>query len=151
LIIRRTLPVELVVVLLTLFGVGCKRASVPAKTYTESPRATDVQTASVRIGGYNMVHRTVPKYPEAARAAHVEGTVVVHTIIAKDGTVESAEVVSGPALLQGAAVGAVKEWVYRPYLVNGEPVRVDTKVMVNFKLNGAESDDEGAAKSKPSR
>ena len=114
------------------------------------------KTAPVRIGGgpiggYNMVYRTVPKYPEAARAAHVEGTVVVHTIIAKDATVESAEVVSGPALLQGSAVDAIKEWVYRPYLVNGEPVRVDTKVVVNFRLNRTGSEDEGGAKSKPSR
>ena len=141
---RRTLSVELIVVLLTLSGLGCKRASEPAKPHAESQRATDVQTAPVRlsgspIGGYNMVQRIPPKYPEVARAAHVEGTVVVHTIIARDGTVESAEVVSGPALLQGAALDAVKRWVYKPYLVNGEPVRVDTKVVVNFKLNGAES------------
>jgi len=84
----------------------------------------------------NILQKTQPVYPPIARAAHQGGTVVLHAIISKSGTIESLSVVSGPAMLQGAALDAVKTWRYKPYLLNGEPTEVDTTIMVNFNLNG---------------
>jgi len=76
-----------------------------------------------------------PQYPVEARNAGVSGTVVMHAMIGKDGTIKNLTVISGPALLQTAAVDAVKQWTYRPYLLNGMPTEVDTTIMVNFNLN----------------
>ena len=64
------------------------------------------------------------------------GTVVLHAIISKTGSIEQLNVVSGPPMLVGAATDAVKQWRYKPYLLNGEPTEVDTTVIVNFNLNG---------------
>jgi len=93
----------------------------------------------VRIAGGvlagHILTKVPPHYPEEARAAGVGGTVVLHAIIGKDGTIEKLTVISGPALLQDAAVDAVKQWVYSPYLLNGVPTEVDTTIMVNFNLN----------------
>jgi len=83
----------------------------------------------------NTVLKMQPVYPPVARAAHVEGKVLLHAIIDQDGAVESLDVISGPALLQGAAVNAVKQWKYRPYLIDGVARKVDTKVTVNFQLS----------------
>lgn len=81
-----------------------------------------------------LLKRVPPQYPAVARAAHVQGTVVLRAIIAEDGTVASLEAVSGPELLRGAAIDAVKQWVYRPYILNGQPRRVDTQIEVNFNF-----------------
>jgi protein TonB len=75
-----------------------------------------------------------PEYPQIARAIHVQGTVVVEAGIAKTGKIESAHAVSGPAMLQQAAVDAVAAARYRPYLLSGEPVEVQTTVTVVFRL-----------------
>lgn len=85
-----------------------------------------------------------PVYPAVARAAHVSGTVVLHAIIGKDGLVEQVQAVSGPAMLQGAALDAVKQWTYSPYLLNGRAVEVDTTVIVNFGLGGTPDPGAGA-------
>ncbi len=76
-----------------------------------------------------------PIYPEIAKAAHVSGTVVLRTIIAKDGSVKDVKVISGPDLLVGATMEAVKQWRYRPTLLNGQPVEVDTTVTVIYSLS----------------
>jgi len=83
-----------------------------------------------------VVHRVEPLYPAIAKAAHVQGTVILAAVIGKDGTIQNLHVVSGHPLLQGAAMDAVKQWRYRPYILNGEPVEVDTQVTVNFTLGG---------------
>ena len=66
----------------------------------------------------------------------MQGTVVLQATISKTGTIENAHVVSGPAMLQQAALDAIRTWRYRPYLLNGEPVEVDTQVNVVFSLGG---------------
>ena len=66
----------------------------------------------------------------------MQGTVTLHAIISKTGTIESLQAISGPEMLKGAALEAVKTWRYKPYLLNGEPTEVDTTVIVNFNLNG---------------
>jgi protein TonB len=81
-----------------------------------------------------LLHKTIPVYPALAKAAHVSGTVVLEAIISKNGTIENLRVASGPPLLQKAALDAVQSWVYRPYLLNSEPVEVETTVNVIFTL-----------------
>jgi protein TonB len=81
-----------------------------------------------------MVHMVRPKYPKAARKAHIEGTVVMRAEIGKDGRIQDLEAVSGPPELVPAAMEAVRKWRYRPYLLYNEPVVVDTEIRVNFAL-----------------
>jgi protein TonB len=66
----------------------------------------------------------------------VGGTVVLHAIISKTGTIEKLEAISGPDMLKGAATDAVRQWRYKPYLLNDGPTEVDTTITVNFNLNG---------------
>ena len=81
-----------------------------------------------------VIRSVVPDYPPIAKAAHVEGTVVLSATISKTGRIENLHVVSGSPMLTQAAVEAVAQWVYRPYLLNGQPVEVETSVSVVFKL-----------------
>ena len=76
-----------------------------------------------------------PQYPAIAKAARVEGIVIVHAIISKSGRIESATAVSGPQMLQGAALEAVRSARYRPFQLNGEPTEVDTNITINFRLS----------------
>ncbi len=78
----------------------------------------------------------VPQYPAIAKAAHVEGTVVIHALISRTGSIEQAQVLSGSPMLQNAALEAVKTVRYRPYLLNGQPTEVDTTITVNFRIGG---------------
>jgi protein TonB len=77
-----------------------------------------------------------PNYPPLARQARIQGTVVLHAVISKEGSIENLTLVSGHPMLAPAAIDAVKQWKYKPYLLNGEPVEVDTEVQVNFTLAG---------------
>lgn len=81
-----------------------------------------------------LIHQVKPAYPTLAVQARVQGTVVLQAMIAKDGTVQDLRVVSGHPLLVQAALEAVKLWRYKPYLLNGQPVEVDTQINVNFTL-----------------
>jgi len=81
-----------------------------------------------------IVTKVTPAYPVKARAKGIGGTVVLHAIIGRGGAIERLTVVSGPDLLQAAALDAVRQWVYKPYLLNGEPTEVDTTIMVNFSM-----------------
>jgi TonB family protein len=76
-----------------------------------------------------------PVYPKIAKAAHVTGTVVLRAVISKDGTMENLEVVDGPSMLVASAMEAVQTWRYEPYLLNGEPVKVETTLNVIFELS----------------
>jgi protein TonB len=96
-------------------------------------------TGPVRIGGNvqaaKLVNRITPIYPPLARQTRISGTVRLHAIISKDGTIQQLEVISGHPLLQQAALDAVRQWRYQPTLLNGEPVEVDTTIDVIFSLN----------------
>jgi protein TonB len=83
-----------------------------------------------------LIQKTIPVYPPIAKAARVSGTVVLQAIISKQGTIENLRVISGPAMLQQAAQDAVRQWRYRPYLLNNAPVEVETTVNVVFTLGG---------------
>lgn len=83
------------------------------------------------------VHDVTPQYPQMAKIARVQGPVVLAAVIGKDGTIQGLRVVSSASpLLNQAALEAVKQWRYRPYILNGEPVEVDTTITVNFTLSG---------------
>jgi protein TonB len=82
-----------------------------------------------------LVNKVQPVYPPLARQTRISGTVRLHAIISKSGSVESLEVLSGHPLLVRAAMDAVQQWRYKPTLLNGEPVEVDTTIDVIFSLN----------------
>ena len=81
-----------------------------------------------------LVQKVLPVYPPIARAAHVEGTVVLAAMISRYGAIENLRVVSGPPMLQQSALDAVEQWRYRPYKLNGEPVAVETTINVIFSF-----------------
>jgi periplasmic protein TonB len=81
-----------------------------------------------------LIRKVVPVYSAIARAAHMEGTVVLQATISKSGVIEGLRVLSGPPLLRQAALDAVQQWRYRPYLLNGEPVEVETTINVVFTM-----------------
>jgi protein TonB len=83
-----------------------------------------------------LVRKVNPAYPPLARQARIQGQVVLRAVISKDGSIEGLTLVSGHPMLAPAAIDAVKQWKYKPYLLNGEPVEVDTEVLVNFTLAG---------------
>jgi TonB family protein len=79
-------------------------------------------------------HQTMPEYPEVARQARIQGTVVLDAIVNPEGAVTQLKVVSGPDLLSKAATNAVRWWRYEPYLLDGQPVTVETTIVVSFQL-----------------
>jgi len=81
------------------------------------------------------VTKVVPVYPPEARIAGVQGTVVMHAIIGKTGTIENLDVLSGPEALRSSALDAVRQWTYKPYLLNGNPVAVDTTITIHYLWN----------------
>ncbi len=82
-----------------------------------------------------LINKVQPLYPPLARQTRISGTVRLHALISKSGSVESLEVMSGHPLLVRAAMDAVQQWKYKPTLLNGEPVEVDTTIDVIFSLN----------------
>jgi protein TonB len=84
----------------------------------------------------NLMQRVQPLYPPLARQARIQGQVVIRAVISRNGMIENLQVLSGHPMLVQAAIDAVKQWRYRPYFLNGEPVEVETQVTVNFLLSG---------------
>ena len=82
-----------------------------------------------------LIHKVAPEYPKSARRAHIEGTVLLCALISKEGTIEDLTVASGPPELVSPSIKAVKKWRYKPYLLNGEPVPVETEIRVNYALS----------------
>jgi len=83
-----------------------------------------------------IIKKVQPPYPPLARQARIQGQVILQAEISKDGSIENLRLISGHPMLAPAAIEAVKQWRYKPYLLNGEPVAVETTVMVNFSLSG---------------
>ena len=82
-----------------------------------------------------LIHKVQPVYPPAARSNHVQGTVLLKAVIGKDGRIEELTPVSGPPELIPSAVGAVQQWRYKPYLLDGNPMKVQTQITVIFQLS----------------
>jgi protein TonB len=83
-----------------------------------------------------LIRKVPPTYPPLARQARIQGVVVLQAQISKEGNIQNLQLISGHPMLAPAAIEAVKQWKYKPYLLNGEPVEVDTQVQVNFTLAG---------------
>jgi protein TonB len=116
----------------TAGGSGSGPAIVVAK-----PKPTGPARISGGVIAGNILQKTNPVYPPIAKVAHMSGTVVLRAIITKTGAVEQLTVVSSTnQMFNNAALDAVKQWRYKPYLLNGDPTEVDTTVTVNFTLNG---------------
>src|SRR5882672_274996 len=84
----------------------------------------------------NLIYRVQPLYPPLARQARIQGAVQLRAIISKAGTIEHLTLENGHPMLAGAAIDAVRQWRYRPYLLNDEPVEIETEITVNFVLSG---------------
>jgi periplasmic protein TonB len=101
------------------------KAAVPARI----KQGGEVTAASI-------ITQTHPVYPSLARQARIQGTVILHAIIDKEGKVAQLEVVSGHPLLVQSALDAVKQWRYKPTRLNGDPVEIDTTIQVTFTMGG---------------
>ncbi len=83
-----------------------------------------------------LIKKVPPEYPPEARKKHIQGTVILHVVISQQGDVAEVSVVSGDPMLTESAIEAAKQWKYRPYLLNGNPVEVETQFQLNFVLSG---------------
>jgi len=117
-------------------SMGLNTAPVVVAKPEPKPKPTGPVKISSGVAAGSIITKTQPTYPAIAKAAHVSGAVVLHAIISKTGTITSLQVVSGPEMLRGSAVDAVRSWRYKPYLLNGDPTEVDTTVTVNFSFGG---------------
>ena len=121
----------------SLIGMGAPAAApLPNLGTTETGLKPVLQTLSVSQGvSQGLLYKKVaPSYPQNALRMHIEGTVELQATISKEGNITHVKVLSGDAQLARAASDAVKQWKYKPYLLNGEPVEIQTAVTVNFKL-----------------
>jgi protein TonB len=118
-------------------AMGGVLGSVMSSVPTAVPKAATPQRVRVSQGVSQglLVHKVQPQYPPLARQARIQGVVVLQALIGKDGTITNLHVVSGHPMLTTAALEAVKEWRYKPYYLNGEPVEVETTINVNFTLS----------------
>jgi protein TonB len=107
--------------------------AVPKAVVPTPPQRVKV-SAGVTAG--LLMTKVQPSYPPLAKQARIQGTVVLQAVIGKDGSIQNLRAVSGHPMLIQSAIDAVRQWRYKPYFLNGEPVEVDTQVTVNFTLAG---------------
>ena len=114
---------------------GAPSIPVLAKAPAESPvKRTRI---AARVAEANLIHDVPPQYPAEAGRSRIEGTVVLMAVIDKDGTVRDVRVESGLPILAQAAIDAVKQWRYKPYVIDGQPVEVDSRITINFTLSAS--------------
>jgi periplasmic protein TonB len=123
-------------------GIGRHGLGVPGALGDQmaiAPPPVPVSTHPLRVSHWaegNLIYRVQPSYPLLARQARIQGPVQLRAIISRTGTIENLAVLLGHPMLSTAAVEAVRQWRYRPYLLNGEPIEVETEITVNFVLSG---------------
>jgi protein TonB len=119
-------------------AMGGVLGSVMSSVPTAVPKAATPQRVRVSQGVSQglLMKKVTPQYPPLAKQARIQGVVVLQALIGKDGSIQNLHVVSGHPMLTNAALEAVKEWKYKPYYLNGEPVEVETTINVNFSLSG---------------
>jgi protein TonB len=112
--------------------------SVLSSTPVAVPKIATPQRVRVSSGVSSglLIRKVSPNYPPLARQARIQGQVILQAQISKDGSIQNLQLISGHPMLAPAAIEAVKQWKYKPYLLNGEPVEVETTVQVNFTLAG---------------
>jgi periplasmic protein TonB len=121
-------------------AMGGVLGSVMSSVPTAVPKVATPQRVRVSQGVTQglLLRKVTPQYPPLAKQARIQGTVVLSALIGKDGSIQNLHVVSGHPMLTNSALEAVKEWKYKPYILNGEPVEVETTINVNFSLSGGE-------------
>jgi len=124
---------SVLLLLFLFFSLPSAAKAQQIKETKASPQDSGEDIPGLKTG--TIIKKVAPKYPDKARKAGVEGIVHLHVVIAKNGSMLSVEVVSGDPLLVDAAVKAVRKWRYKPSLMNGEPVEIDTTIDVEFTLN----------------
>jgi protein TonB len=112
-----------------LFGGGTR----PVIPVTAAPAVAHTIRLSHMSEG-DLIRKVQPNYPALARSARIQGAVLLQAVIGQQGNIENLRVMSGHPMLVQAALDAVKQWAYRPYMLNGEPVEVETQITVNFSL-----------------
>jgi periplasmic protein TonB len=112
-----------------------RSAPVSVKTF-DPPPVKRIRVAS-RVVEANLIHDVAPQYPPEAGRARIEGTVVLLAVIGTDGSVKDVRVENGLPVLAQAAIDAVKQWRYKPYMIDGEPVEVDSRITINFTLSAS--------------
>jgi protein TonB len=113
------------------------RNELPFSQIARTPGSSKLSAAdgaSHNVQAAKLIYSEAPDYPQNLKSAHVQGAVVLHGIIQKNGTLTDLRYVSGPQLLAPAAIEAVKKWRYEPTLLEDEPVEVDTTITVEFHL-----------------
>jgi len=115
-----------------LNGLGTSTTAIPL--LAEPVRARPVRVSHISEG--DLIHRVQPEYPPLARQARIQGVVMLRAVISPEGRIENLQVLSGHPLLVPSAIVAVKQWRYRPYILNNQPVEVETQITVNFTLGG---------------
>jgi TonB family protein len=138
---------------LVWLGIGCLSATMAAQeSKSESaPPAQQQQSEQQRpkrvrvseaegVAKALLVKKVEPEYPQEARDKRIQGAVVLQVEISEAGDVKDARLISGHPLLAEAAIEALKQWKYKPYLLNGEPVQVETRATVDFRLNPKPAD-----------
>lgn len=98
------------------------------------PNANGLTSVASGVMAGLIVRKVQPVYPELARQSRIQGTVILSAVIGKEGRVVKLEAISGPPILIAAAIAAVQQWEYKPYLSEGRPIEVETQVQVNFAL-----------------
>lgn len=99
-------------------------------------KAPDALTVPASEMASLVLSKQTPKYPAEAKKNRIQGTVVLDAVIGKDGSIENLKVVSGPKELQQSSLDAVRNWIYKPYLLNGDPIEVKTTINVFYSLAG---------------
>ncbi len=118
--------------------VGGVLGSIMNSAPTAVPKAATPTRVKVSAGVTTglLIRKVQPNYPPLAKQARISGSVVLQAVIGKDGSIQNLRAVSGHPMLIQSAIDAVRQWKYKPYFLNGEPVEVDTMVTVNFTLAG---------------
>jgi periplasmic protein TonB len=117
-------------------GIIGSSSTAPIPTLSK-PRAVQRVRVSQGVTNGLLLNRVEPTYPPLAQQAHIQGAVVLTAVIGKDGSVQRLQLVSGHPLLAPAAIAAVKQWRYKPYVLNGVPVDIETTVTVTFHVRSS--------------
>ena len=119
-------------------SMGGVMGGILGSTNAAIPKVATPQRVRVSSGVSTglLIKKVTPNYPQLAKQARIQGSVVLQAEISKEGTIQNLQLISGHPMLAPAAIEAVKQWRYKPYLLNGEPVAVETQVVVNFSLSG---------------
>jgi TonB family protein len=117
-------------------ALGMHTNAASGSSDSNATKAPKQLTVSAEEMSHNILTKAMPVYPPEAKKAKIQGTVVLDVVISKEGNIENLRVISGPQELQQSALDAVRQWTYKPYLLNGDPVEVKTTVNIIYNLGG---------------